>query len=106
VQEVGGEEDAAAEAHEQAEDAPSASAVSLHAALHVVRQHGEREGQHEHQHEADQLRQPTIHRRRCQHARAPAVLADRPARRATSRALCRPLDGASRPWGEGVRGDD
>ena len=62
VQEIRGEEDAATEAHQQAEDALAATTLTVHASFHMMRQNSEDERQQERQDEANQLRQPTIHR--------------------------------------------
>jgi len=61
VQEIGSQEDAATEAHEQREDSPATIAVSVDARYHMMRDHSEYERQQKRQDEANQLRQPTLH---------------------------------------------
>jgi len=61
VQQIRGQEDAATETHQQAEDSFAAVTLAFDPSYHVVWYHGEDERQEEDQDEADQLRQPTIH---------------------------------------------
>ena len=61
MQEIGSQEDAATEAHEQREDSPATIAVSVDARYHMMRDHSEYERQQKRQDEANQLRQPAFH---------------------------------------------
>jgi len=61
VQQVGRQEDAATEAHEQTEDALAAVALTLDPSCHMMGHNGEDERQQERQDEADKLCHPTFH---------------------------------------------
>lgn len=61
MQQIGGQEDAATEAHQQAEDSLAAVTLAFDPSCHAVWYHGEYEWQNERQDQANQFRHPTIH---------------------------------------------
>lgn len=61
MQQIGGQEDAATEAHQKAEDSLAAVTLTFDPSRHVIWYHGEDEWQQERQDQTNQFRHPTIH---------------------------------------------